>query len=89
MTEIDPNSPAPESAPEPESYVKVAFPQGAHSTNLAISMAYIDAAQLELAGHFLVRQAEQMYAQAAAQAMNQGKGIILPGPGTISQGLKI
>lgn len=89
MTEIDDNSPAPESAPEPESYIKVTFPQGAHSTNLTIGMAYVDAAQIELAGRFLTRQAEQMYAQAAINAQQQGRGIVLPGPGTIPAGLKI
>lgn len=80
---------SPEEVPSnPVGTINITFPQGAHSTNLTVGMSYVDAAQMELAGRFLVRQAENMYAQAAAMAQTQGKGIVLPTPGQI-QGLKI
>lgn len=84
----NPDAPVDET-PIPESIIKVTFPGGVHSTNLSIALSYVDPAQLELAGHFLVRQAESMYAQAAAMAQQQGKGIVIPMPGQVPQGLKV
>lgn len=69
-----------ESPPKPQSIIQVTFAGGLHHTGLEISMANVDAAQLELAGHFLLRQAELIYTQAQANAQ-QGK-LVIPPPGT-------
>lgn len=90
MVEANDNTDAPvDETPQPESMIKITFPGGVHSTSLSIALSYVDPAQLELAGHFLVRQAESMYQQAAAMAQQQGRGIVVPMPGQIPQGLKV
>lgn len=67
---------------EPKSQIIITFTD-AHHTNLEVAMAYVDTAQIELAGRFLVRQAETMYAvdraaQIQRQMQTQPLGRIIP-----------
>jgi hypothetical protein len=54
-------------AVEAPSQIVITFTAGPHSTNMQCAYIRVDAAQIELAGHFLVRTAEQMQAANIAQ----------------------
>lgn len=75
----DPNVESPEA---PLSVIQITFPQGAHTTGLTLSTAYVDAEQLGLAGRFLIRQAEKAYRQ-AEQQQNQRSPIIVAPAGSV------
>ena len=63
----------------PESSVKIIFPNGLHTTSCAMQLSTIDTVQLEIAGHFLLRVAEDQYRQTNPNV--KSKGIIQAPPG--------
>lgn len=75
----DPNAESPEG---PLSIIQITFKEGPHTTGLALSTSYVDTAQIELAGRFLIRQAESLYRQ-AEQQQNQRNPIIRAPAGSI------
>jgi hypothetical protein len=68
---------------QPDSYIKISFPAGPHNTGITLQMAYVDTAQMEIAGRFLIRQAEAMYTMAAQQQQQTKSGLMIPQPGSI------
>lgn len=77
MTTPDDNTTS-DSPPVSTSQITITFPNGTDSTLLSASVAAVSPTQLELAGHFLLRQAEKFYRQAEMHEVQQqlAKGIL-------------
>lgn len=74
--------PETESPEAPKAIIQITFPNGAHTTNLEMATSYVDAAQVELAGRFLIRQAESLYRQ-AEQIQKQRTPIVIAPAGSV------
>jgi hypothetical protein len=75
------DTPIPETSPlrppEPEHKVTATFPSG-DSNQFSVQYALVSVAQIELLGHFLIRQAEKMYA--VQDQVNAQRQPIIPVP---------
>lgn len=77
----------PKAAPEVDpSNIVVRFPGGLKTSYLECDLQMVDISQIELAGHFLIRQANKMYNQ--VDQMNATRGLVAAS-GPIPEGLKI
>ena len=59
--------------------IVINFPAGPNTTGISADLRFVDSTQIELAGRFLIRQANRMYFL-AEQAQNQ-KNLIAPPQG--------
>lgn len=81
MTE--PNDTEESNPATPTAQIVITFAGGPHTTGISVAMHFVDTAQLELAGHFLIRQAEKLYKDSDRQVTERitGGGIALAPPG--------
>lgn len=79
----DPNESEESNPDTPVAQIIVTFTGGPHTTGISVAMHFVDTAQLELAGHFLVRSAEKLYRESDRQVTEKitAGGISLAPPG--------
>lgn len=87
MDDKVPNQEPPKDTPAFKSQIVCRFPAGVKTTGLEVDLEQVDIVQIELAGHFLIRQAKKMYDQVDALNAQIPKGIVRAG--AIPEGLKI